>query len=170
MKWVVLVGFMGAGKSTIGKELANSLQLPFVDSDQLIEEQEGKSIRELFETIGEDAFRSLEAQVVRSLNVHDPMVIAVGGGLPVYHNNMEFLNGNGLTIYLNHEPEVLVERLVADRFHRPLVSNLSKVDLLKFVQQSIQERDTFYKKAKITLSTDKQHIPFILQSIRNLLG
>lgn len=158
---------MGAGKSTIGKELAKSLQLPFVDSDQLIEEQEGKSIRELFKTIGEDAFRVLEAQVIRSLNVHDPMVIAVGGGLPVYHNNMEFLNGNGMTIYLNHEPEVLVERLVADRFHRPLVSHLSKDDLLKFVQQSIRERDTFYKKAKITLSTDKQLIPFILQSIRN---
>ena len=170
MKWVVLIGFMGAGKSTIGKELANSLQLPFVDSDQLIEEQQGKSISELFETIGEVAFRELEAKVIRSLNVHDPMVIAVGGGLPVYHNNMEFLNGNGLTIYLNHEPEVLVERLVADRFHRPLVSHLSKVDLLKFVQQSIQERNTFYKKAKIILSTDQQQIPFILQSIRNLLG
>jgi shikimate kinase len=79
---------------------------------------------------------------------------------------MEYLNGNGLTIYLNHEPEVLVERLVADRFHRPLVSNLLKDDLLKFVQQSIQERDTFYKKAKIILSTDQQHISFILQSIR----
>lgn len=169
MKWVVLIGFMGAGKSTVGKELANSLQLPFVDSDQLIEEQEGKSIRELFETIGEDAFRSLEAQVIRSLNVHDPMVIAVGGGLPVYHNNMEFLNGNGLTIYLHHEPELLVERLVADRFHRPLVSHLSKDDLVKFVKQSIQERDAFYKKAKIILSTDQQQIPFILQSIRNLL-
>ena len=166
----MLVGFMGAGKSTIGKELANSLQLPFVDSDQLIEEQQGKSISELFETIGEDAFRKLEAQLIRSLNVDDPMVIAVGGGLPVYHNNMEFLNGNGLTIYLNHEPEALVERLVADRFHRPLVSNLLKDDLLKFVQQSIQERDTFYKKAKIILSTDQQHIPFILQSIRNLIG
>jgi shikimate kinase len=170
MKWVVLIGFMGAGKSTIGKELAGRLKLPFVDTDELIEEQEGKSIRELFDSIGEAAFRGLEAQVIRSLNSHDSMVIAVGGGLPVYHNNMEYLNGNGLTIYLNHEPEVLVERLVADRFHRPLVSNLLKDDLLKFVQQSIQERDTFYKKAKIILSTDQQHIPFILQSIRNLIG
>src|SRR5687767_2401710 len=109
---IYLIGFMGAGKSTLGAHVATRLGTPFVDTDLLIEEETGLSIPEIFATKGEDAFRNYEAVAVRHTIQWEKALIACGGGAPVYHHNMDWLLENGITMYLQVPEELLLASLV----------------------------------------------------------
>ena len=165
MNWVVLIGFMGAGKSTIGKNLAEMLGFPFVDTDECIEQKENNSISSIFEKKGEVQFREMEADLIRSLNVNDKMVLAVGGGLPVYHDNMQFLNSHGYTIYLKHEADELAKRLKKEREHRPLLAKLTDKELLEYVTWMLEKRARVYEQSKLILPTSEQNMAQILDRI-----
>ena len=146
---IVLLGYMGCGKSTIGRRLAERLKLRFFDLDELIEEQEGQQISELFASKGELYFRKTEAEVLRSfIAENDNFVLALGGGTPCYANNMDFLLEQHLkTVYLKAQLKTLVERLRDQKEQRPLISSFNESELTEFIAKHLFERRYYYEKA-----------------------
>ena len=121
---IFLIGFMGSGKTTLGKKLARVLGYDFVDLDKVIEEESGVSVPDYFSRHGEDAFRQLERDCLRTRLPAGPVVVATGGGAPCYFDNMDWMNEHGVTVYLMLPPGVLASRLNGSR-NRPLISGLS---------------------------------------------
>ncbi len=147
---VYLIGFMGSGKSTMGRWLADAMDdWSFLDLDYFIENKYHKTISQIFEENGEDGFREIEASCLREVGDFDKVIIGAGGGTPCYFNNMEVMDATGLTIYLKLEPEVLNDRLYSSKSQRPLVANKSGDELLEFIKDKLNEREPFYSKAKV---------------------
>lgn len=144
---IFLLGFMGSGKSYTGKRLAKKLQYPFVDLDDWIELNEKKKISEIFRTEGESAFRLSEQKALHEMLQFEKAVIATGGGVPCFFDNLKWMNHNGLTIYLKTPVEILVNRLIDEKMHRPLIREVD--DLSQFIKEKLQERESFYNKASI---------------------
>lgn len=143
-----LVGFMGCGKSTIGKLLSERLHIKHIDLDDFIQEQESKSISEIFSEKGEDYFRTLEKKYIKQILTKDQFVISTGGGTPTYNNLIDLMNKNGKCIYLKCSSEILYNRLKNNKSTRPLISNLSEEKLKKFIDESLSERKMFYEKSE----------------------
>lgn len=144
MNHIILIGFMGAGKTTIGKRLAETAGMRFADTDQLIEEQAGRAISDIFAREGETYFRDLETRLLYRLQEEEePAVIAVGGGLPVREKNRELLRKLGTVVYLKAEVETLVNRLSGDT-SRP---KLQGGDLREKIISLMDAREGFYKDA-----------------------
>jgi len=148
---IFLLGYMGCGKSTKAKHLANRLDCTAIDLDAEIVDKSGKTIAEYFEAFGEDGFRQYESEMLRTFNYPSRCVIATGGGLPCFFDNMDWMNLNGVTVYLKMEPEALVSRL-HNRQKRPLIKDLNDDELLDFIKIKLQEREPFYTKAKIIVN------------------
>lgn len=157
---VFLVGFMGSGKTTLGKKLANKLAMPFVDLDRMITDDVEMSIPEYFQRFGEAEFRSREAESLRSLDLQVPSVVSVGGGTPCYHDNMTWMNQQGITIYLKLPAKALWERLQkSDVTKRPVLKGLYGEDLLNFIQSKLAEREPVYLQSTFVVNQlkDKVH-------------
>ena len=148
---IFLVGMMGSGKSFCAKKLAKKLKVPVYDLDNIIEITEDMTIAEIFEEEGEDFFRKLEAQVLRWFGEKKTFVLATGGGTPCFHKNIEWMNNNGITIWLNEPINTLVERLKTEKEHRPLIKDLSDEELSTFLTNKLAERTPFYSQAKHTI-------------------
>jgi shikimate kinase len=149
---IFLIGFMTAGKTTLGRQVAALLDWPFVDLDQRLEEREGRTIAEIFTADGEEAFRLIERQTLESLTESAAdMVVACGGGLPCFFDNMDRLNQLGQTVYLRLEVEDLLQRIRHERTDRPLVRDLTTVELETFVRDLLQQREPYYLKAQFVL-------------------
>lgn len=146
---IFLIGFMGSGKSFTGRRLAQRLALPFIDLDELIEQEAGRSIPRIFQEDGEAAFRKLEAETLRSLENRTPAVIACGGGTPCFHDNMEWMNTHGLTVFLDPPVAVIADRLQREMDHRPLLQGLTAGALQSFIEARLQERRPFYQQATV---------------------
>jgi shikimate kinase len=146
---IFLIGYMGSGKSTIGKKLARQLQCDFIDLDTVIETLEEMKISELFDQVGETGFREKEQAALQQLMRKENVVIATGGGAPCFFYNMERMNANGITVYLKMEPGVLVNRLQNAKTERPLIANKSENELKAFVAESLTEREPFYAQAHL---------------------
>ncbi|MDR0422835.1 MAG: shikimate kinase [Proteiniphilum sp.] len=155
MKRIFITGYMGAGKTTIGKQLAKSLSLSFVDLDTCIENKYRKSIPTLFAEKGEDEFRKIENRVLREVAQFENAVISTGGGTPCFFDNMEMMNRAGVTIYLETEPEDLVRRLRASRTVRPLITGKPAEELLPFITEHLSRRERYYRQAQIIYHTDR---------------
>lgn len=168
MKRVILVGFMGSGKSTLGKKVANRLGVPFIDSDSEIETHFGKSIGELFATNGESHFREIEREYIEALDLRDDFVLATGGGMPCFSDNMERLNRTGTTFYLERSAKELAHRLSHAKTQRPLIAGLEEDELLSFIENKLLEREDYYRKADVVLSREEQ-TPEGITSILRLL-
>jgi shikimate kinase len=152
MEKIILIGYMGAGKTSLGKSLAQSLNIRFINSDSEIEQQTGMTIGQIFEQYGEDHFRNLEKEFLRTFDVHDSFVLATGGGTPCYKDQMAVLNALGTTIYLQCSNETLFSRLKNERDHRPLIAGLSDDELHEAISYRMQQREPIYKQAKLTLT------------------
>ncbi len=150
-KKIFLVGFMGCGKSKLGKALASKLDLPFLDLDDLIEATNHMSIPELFAAFGEQGFREREKQVLQGATMDNNAIIATGGGAPCFFDNMEWMNKNGITVFIDPPVEVLADRLINARVERPLIKDKSLKELMDFIDTKLQERRPFYNQAQITL-------------------
>jgi len=146
---IFLIGMPGSGKTTIGKLLSYELQLPCYDTDDIITSIEESSVPEIFEKHGEAYFRTLEKELIASWKMTN-CIVATGGGLPCIEGVMEMLNQKGKVIYLNTKPSTLAERL-KDDFDRPLLKGLSQKDKEKKLKEMLQQRDAFYKAAKIKI-------------------
>jgi shikimate kinase len=144
-----IIGFMGSGKSTAGKKLASLLGWSFIDLDKRIEEQTGKTIPEVFSQHGEDFFRNIETEVLKSLKSQTNTVISTGGGTPCHGDNMDHMLKTGLTLYLKLTPGQLKSRLSKSTGERPLIKDLSNVGLLRFIEEKLAYREKWYNRAEI---------------------
>ena len=148
---VYIIGFMGSGKSTAGKKLAAALGWTFIDLDRQIETAAGKSIPEIFSQDGEEKFRSLETEVLRSLKSHVKTIVSTGGGTPCHADNMTFMIDTGVTVYLKMSTSQLVSRLLGSTGERPVLKNVPDDKLYDFIDEKLAVREKFYNKANIII-------------------
>lgn len=171
---VFLAGFMGSGKSTIGPELARSLNFDFVDIDDLIEENEGISIPEIFEKFGEQYFREIEKRVLNEISRSDKnIVVALGGGTLTHEENRLLVRNGGILVYLKADPEKIFER-VRSKQDRPMLlaadgSFLNDKELFAKVQSLLREREKYYLEANIIVSTSEQDVARSVEEIASKL-
>jgi shikimate kinase len=151
---IFLVGMMGSGKSYWMKKLAKKLKVTGYDMDMLVEAWEGKTLLELFTEDGEAYARKADANVLRFFGEKKKYVVGTGGGSPCFHDNMKWMNSQGLTIWLNESEEVLYERLRNEKSHRPLISHLNDEELRLFISNKLSEREPFYSMAKLQVKGD----------------
>lgn len=150
-KRVYIIGFMGSGKSTTGKKLAATLDWQFIDLDKEIELKAGKAIKDIFSTSGEDYFRALETDTLLGLKTNSNTVISAGGGTPCHGRNMDFMISTGLVVYIKMTPGQLKNRLEGSIDGRPLMSKISRTELLKYISDKLLEREEYYLKASIII-------------------
>jgi len=146
---IFLIGFMGCGKTTLGRKLASRLGYEFIDLDEVFETQVGTTIAEYFSKFGEDAFRKLESEVLKQTEYPERAVIATGGGLPCFFDNMEWMNAHGKTVYIQLSPKTLAGRLENEKDARPVLRGQHGDDLVAFIAGKLAERDKFYNRAAI---------------------
>jgi shikimate kinase len=151
---IYLIGYMGSGKSTIGIELAEKLNLHFIDLDSYIEERNFKTISEIFAAVGEDGFRKVEQSVLREVSEFENVVVATGGGAPCFFDNMELIKNTGISVYLNGTPRILAERLLNSKTERPLIKGKTKAELIEYIDDTLHKRDHWYKQAEIEIGFD----------------
>lgn len=156
---IILVGFMGCGKSTLGKELAIKFSMDFVDMDGLIEKQEKKSITQIFRDHGEGYFRELETKLLHSFKNQKNLVISTGGGTPCFNDNMTIINSLGQSVYIDLPPKVLRNRLQHEKSVRPLIAELSSDELLSFIEHKLEERLPFYQKSTVVFDPQSEDLP-----------
>jgi len=146
---IFLIGFMGSGKTTLGRKLASRLGYEFIDLDHKLEQQVELSIAEYFQIFGEDAFRKLESEVLKKTLYPDNAIISTGGGLPCYFDNMGWMKAHGKSIYIKLSPKTLADRLETGKEERPLLQDKHGDALVDFIEQKLGEREKFYSQASI---------------------
>ena len=172
MKKIILLGYMGCGKSTIAEKLSGLLHLPFVDLDKSIEAKAAMTINQIFESFGEVYFRKLEHDVfVELLATSKNQIIGLGGGTPCYANNHELLKGEGITsIYLKASVETLFNRLSHNKSKRPIVANKSEAELQEFIAKHLFDRSYYYNQAEYKVTVDGKSIDETVTDIMSLLA
>ncbi len=149
---IYLTGYMGCGKSTLGRKLASHAGLQFIDMDQYIEERNCKSIPQIFAEEGEDEFRKKERKALEELSEFTDVVIATGGGAPCFFDNMELMNRTGKTIYMDIDPKILATRLLKSKTDRPLIKGKSEEELVQFIGETLEKRIVYYSMAKCRIT------------------
>lgn len=162
---IFLTGLMGVGKTTIGKKVAASLQLPFIDLDRYIEQQKNMSVPDLFAYFGENYFRKAEHECLHQIIQQESFVMACGGGTPCFYDNMNLMNENGITFFFNASPVFIASRVKQSKTVRPLFKNATDESRLKIVQALSSEREQFYSKAKYTLNVEKLSTEEVAQQV-----
>lgn len=155
MSRIFLIGYMGVGKTTLGRELAKQFNYEFVDLDLFIQNRYNKTIVQLFEEEGEEGFRVIENKVLSEISLFENVIISTGGGAPCFYNNMEIMNNSGITVYLRASAELLSQRLNGGKEKRPLIKDKNEEELFLFVSENIKKREPYYTQAKITFETDE---------------
>ena len=145
---IFLIGYMGAGKTTLGKAFARAMGLTFVDLDWYIEERFHKTVSQIFTERGEEGFRELEKRMLHEASDFENVVISVGGGTPCFFDNMEYMNQVGETVFLDVDNKVLFRRLKVAKQQRPLLANKTDEELMTFIQEALEKRLPYYTKAK----------------------
>ena len=145
---IFLIGYMGAGKTTLGKAFARAMGLTFVDLDWYIEERFHKTVSQIFTERGEEGFRELEKRMLHEASDFENVVISVGGGTPCFFDNMEYMNQVGETVFLDVDNKVLFRRLKVAKHQRPLLANKTDEGLMTFIQEALEKRLPYYTKAK----------------------
>lgn len=168
---IFLVGYMGSGKSTIGKLLANAIDKEFIDFDDYIVAKEDASISEIFKNKGEIYFRKAEAKHLETLlQENKDAVIALGGGTPCYGTNMDtILKASDKVFYINVNVPNLTNRLEKEKAHRPVIAHLSQEELMEFIGKHLFERNPFYQKATHTINANNKSVTEVTEVIKSLL-
>jgi shikimate kinase len=167
--WIVLVGMMGSGKSSVAAALGGSLGMDVLDTDQAIEERAGTSISEIFRAHGEPGFRKIETEVIQALPSTQPLVVATGGGTVTNEDNLRTLLTHGCVIYLACTCETALNR-VGDAADRPLLAGETREQQLATLRKLKENREKWYARAHHTVQTDTKSIQEILKEINMLLG
>ena len=155
-----VVGYMASGKTTFGKALAEKLGTTFIDLDQYIEEKSSKTISQIFLDLGEEGFRELEKECLHNAVMSEPdAVIACGGGTPCFFDNMEFLNQQGITIFLETSIPVLISRLIEENNKRPIMAGKSDDEIRQKVLSQLCDRLPHYLEAKMKWNGDDLNSP-----------
>lgn len=165
---LILVGYMGSGKSSVGKKLSEILNYDFIDLDAYIEENLNLKITEIFETKGEVFFRKQESVYLKEVINKKDTIVALGGGTPCYGNNLNVLkdDDNSKMIYLKATIQNLTERLCIETSNRPLISHLNtETEVLEFIGKHLFERAPFYEQSDITIKTDLLTVEEVVEAI-----
>lgn len=174
MKRIILIGYMGAGKTTIGKALSKELGVIFYDLDWYIESRMRKSVSEIFAERGEEGFRKIEYNMLHEVAEFENVIISCGGGTPCFFDNMDYLNQQGQVVYLKASPEVLYKHLQMAKVERPLLKGKSSEELIAFIREQLDKREPFYSKAKYTLDVslmdNYEKIKISIAKLRELLN
>lgn len=147
---IIIVGYMGSGKTTIGKALSKATGITFYDLDWYIESRMHKTVKQLFDERGEEGFRQIERNMLHEVAEFENVIISCGGGTPCFFDNMDYMNQQGFTIYLKATPEVLYEHLRMGKTVRPLLLNKTADEMKAYIQEQLEYRKKFYEKAKHT--------------------
>ncbi|MBQ8990651.1 MAG: shikimate kinase [Prevotella sp.] len=173
MTRIILIGYMGAGKTTVGKALAKELGIIFYDLDWYIENRMRKSIAQIFEERGEEGFRKIEYNMLHEVAEFENVIISCGGGTPCFFDNMDYLNQQGQVVYLKADPEVLYKHLAMSKNDRPLLRGKSHEQLITFIREQLEKREPYYTKAKyildVSLMDNYEKIRISVENIRELL-
>jgi shikimate kinase len=155
MQRIYLIGYMGAGKTTLGRALAEVMGLQFVDLDDFIEHRFHKTIREIFVDSGEAGFRDIERNLLREVSTFEDVIISLGGGTPCFFDNMEVVKRTGKSVYLKPTEEVLLFRLVKGKRKRPLLADKDEAGILQTIREQLVLREPFYAQADITFDASR---------------
>ncbi|QKJ31753.1 shikimate kinase [Mucilaginibacter mali] len=146
---IFLVGYMGCGKTTMGKKLASRLGYAFIDLDHVLEAQAGKTITQYFADHGEAAFRELESSVLKDTVYPDKAVVSTGGGLPCFFDNMDWMKAHGKVVYIKLNAKTLAGRLENNKDDRPILRHKHGDELVAFIDEKLAEREPFYSRANV---------------------
>jgi len=160
---IFIIGYMASGKTTLGLELAKHYNFDFLDLDAYIEIKEKKTIPEIFSLGGETLFRKLERKALKSVQRKKNIIISTGGGAPTYKDNMDIINDNGISLFLNVSVNEICKRLSSSTNKRPLIKGLSNDELEFYIKENLAKRIYFYKKANFTISSDEISIKNIVE-------
>ena len=173
MKRIILIGYMGAGKTTIGRALAKELGLDFYDLDWYIENRRRKKIPQIFEELGEEGFRKIEHNMLHEVAEFEDIIISCGGGTPCFFDNIDYMNQQAQVVYLHCTPEVLHGHLMMGRVERPLIKGKSPEELISFIKEQLATREQYYTKARytldVTLMDNFEKIKITVEKLRELL-
>ncbi len=173
MKRIVLIGYMGSGKTTVGKALAKEIGLPFYDLDWYIETRMRKKVSQIFAERGEEGFRQIERNMLHEVAEFEDVVISCGGGTPCFFDNMDYLNQQAQVVYLRCEPEVLRMHLLMGKGDRPLLKGKTPEELVGYIREQLEYREQFYTKARytldVTLMDNYDKIKITIEKLKELL-
>lgn len=163
---IYLVGYMGCGKTTTGRDLASKLGLSIIDLDHYIENKYFKTISDIFAKEGEEKFRKKEQSALHEVATFEDVIVATGGGTPCFFDNMEVMNQTGYCIFLDVDTDELVKRLSHAKNERPIIKNKTKAELADFITEMMQKRRPYYEKAKYIIKGKDITLEQILESIQ----
>ena len=171
---IFLTGYMGAGKTTLGKAFARELNVPFIDLDWYIEERFHKSIRELFAERGEASFRELERSMLHEVSEFEDVIVSTGGGTPCFFDNMDYMNRHGQTVFLDVHPDIVFNRLRVATRQRPILQGKTDEELRSFIVEALDKRAPFYSQARYRFDAgrleSRRQIAGSVQELRALLN
>lgn len=149
---IYLIGYMGCGKSRLGRRLSEHLGVQFIDMDDYIEERNCKTVPQIFADHGEEGFRKRERKALEELAEFTDVVIATGGGAPCFFDNINLMNKTGKTVFLNIDPAILADRLMSSKTERPLIKGKSRNELVAFIDETLKKRKQFYSQAQFEIT------------------
>ena len=165
---IFLIGFMGSGKTTIGRRLAERIGFDFVDTDRFIEMQHGMTVSELFSRYGETAFREMEHDILLKIQNVEYAVVSTGGGMPCYGDNLDVMRSCGKVVYLKLSPQALTRRLLCSRNERPLIKGKTEKKLQQYIVEKLKEREPFYSRAHMIVQIENFSIEELLEALNML--
>lgn len=167
MSKIYLIGYMGAGKTTVARRLANRLGYEVLDTDAMLEEKYKISVDDFFHKYDEPLFRKLETQILQSTENLDDVVISTGGGTACFNDNISWMNDHGITVFLRISPQAAVDRLLHSKKKRPLTESLSETELTEYVQSHYASRMPYYEQAKISVKAEDFDVENLIKLIEN---
>ena len=174
MRRIILVGYMGSGKTTVGKALSKETGMMFYDLDWYIESRMRKSVSQIFAERGEEGFRKIEYNMLHEVAEFEDVIISCGGGTPCFFDNMDYLNQQGDVIYLKATPETLYKHLLMAKIERPLLKGKSAEELIAYITEHLKERSPFYEKARhildVNVLDEYDKIQTSVASLREMLS
>ena len=174
MKRIIIIGYMGSGKTTVGHALSQELGLPFYDLDWYIETRMHRTVKQIFDEKGEEGFRKIEHNLLHEVAEFEDVIISCGGGTPCFFDNIDYINRQGETVYLKCTTDVLYKHLKMGKTVRPLLLNKTPDEVKTFIEALLKQREPFYAKAKhivdVSLMDNKEKIKTTVDAIRGELG
>lgn len=171
---IIFLGYMGAGKTTVGHAFAKAVGLPFYDLDWYIERRMHRTVKELFDERGEEGFRELERSMLHEVAEFENVVMSCGGGTPCFYDNIDYMNRQGDTVYLKARPDVLAMHLKMGKTVRPLLLGKTPEELDAFIRQQLLAREPYYNRARhvfdVSLLDNREKIQTTVEEVRRMLG
>lgn len=174
MRRIILIGYMGSGKTTVGKALSKETGMMFYDLDWYIESRMRKTVAQIFAEKGEEGFRKIEHNMLHEVAEFENVIISCGGGTPCFFDNIDYINQQGEVVYLKATPEVLYRHLLMGKVERPLIKNKTPEELIAYITEQVAKREEFYNKARYTLDVslmdNYEKIQLSVDQMRQLLN